>query len=39
MNVSAGIGLGNRKEIAELAGKHRLPTIFDLADYVEAAGS
>jgi len=38
MNISGPIGLNNRKEIAELAVKHRLPAIYSLREYVEAGG-
>jgi len=38
MNISGPIGLNNRKEIAELAVKHRLPAIHGLREYVEAGG-
>ena len=36
--VSGPIGSPNRKEIAELAVKHRLPVIYTLRSYVEAGG-
>jgi putative tryptophan/tyrosine transport system substrate-binding protein len=38
MNISGPIALGNRKEIAELAVKNRLPAIYSLREYVEAGG-
>jgi len=38
MNVSGPIGVPNRKEIAELAAKNRLPVIYTLPDFVEAGG-
>jgi putative ABC transport system substrate-binding protein len=38
MTVAGPIGLGNRKEITELAVKHRLPVIYGFPDYVEAGG-
>ena len=38
MMVSGPIALANRKEIAELAVKNRLPAIYTLRDYVEAGG-
>jgi putative ABC transport system substrate-binding protein len=38
MNISGPIAMGNRKEIAELAVKNRLPEIYGLREYVEAGG-
>jgi putative ABC transport system substrate-binding protein len=38
MNVSGGIALSQRSEIAELAVKSRLPTIYRSREYVEAGG-
>jgi putative ABC transport system substrate-binding protein len=38
MNISGPIAMGNRKEIAELAVKNRLPAIYTLREYVEAGG-
>jgi putative tryptophan/tyrosine transport system substrate-binding protein len=38
MNVSGPIGAPNRKDIAELTAKNRLPAIYTLSDYVEAGG-
>jgi putative ABC transport system substrate-binding protein len=36
--MSGPVALANRKEIAELAAKNRLPAIYSLRDYVEAGG-
>jgi putative tryptophan/tyrosine transport system substrate-binding protein len=38
MNVSGPISVPNRKEIAELAAKERLPVMYSLRDHVEAGG-
>lgn len=38
MNISGPIALANRKEIAALAVKHRLPAIYTLREHVEAGG-
>ena len=38
MNVSGGIALSQRTEIAELAVKSRLPVIYGRREYVEAGG-
>jgi len=38
MNISGPIALSNRKEIAELAVKNRLPAIYTLREHVEAGG-
>jgi putative ABC transport system substrate-binding protein len=38
MNISGPIAMGSRKEIAELAVKHRLPAVHTLREYVEAGG-
>jgi putative tryptophan/tyrosine transport system substrate-binding protein len=36
--MSGPVALASRGEIAELAAKHRLPSIYTLRDYVEAGG-
>jgi putative ABC transport system substrate-binding protein len=38
MNITGPIAMGNRKEIAELAIKNRLPAIYGLREHVEAGG-
>jgi putative ABC transport system substrate-binding protein len=36
--VGGQVGEGHRKEIVELAGKHRLPVIYHRGSFVEAGG-
>jgi len=38
MAFAAGILFPNRRQVAELAAKHRLSTMFELREYVEAGG-